>query len=60
MDEYGLFNDSGCVERGFGSLEEAWKVEKGRYTPADDLSAFALCRTHRDHAAVDCEDCEEE
>lgn len=57
MDEYGLFNDEGCVERGFWSLEEAWAAEKDRYSPEDDLSAFALCRTHGDHAAVDCEEC---
>lgn len=60
MRAYGLFNDEGLVEGGFGSVQEAEQARDDNYEPEDELSVHELCSEHPDHAKVGCELCESE
>lgn len=60
MTEYGLFNDEGCVERGFWSAEEADAANVERYEPDDELTAHPLCAKHEEQPADGCEECDSE
>lgn len=58
MDEYGLFNDEGCVERQFYSLGEAYAALHEYYSTEDDLTVRLLCPGHEEQPADGCEECE--
>lgn len=45
MTEYGIFNDEGCVERGYWSEKAAQAAADG-YDPDDEVYADALCSEH--------------
>jgi hypothetical protein len=59
VTEYGLFNDEGCVERGFWSEREASAAIGDRYHPDDELMVESLCSDHADdeQPANGCELC---
>lgn len=57
--EYGIFNDEGCVESGFFSVEEAQKVARTDYHGAD-VEVHAVCPDHPEERATNCEECDEQ
>lgn len=56
MTEYGLFNDEGCVEAGFYSLDEAHEARDERYSE-DELVVMQMCPEHEEQSYFACEDC---
>ena len=60
MIEYGIFNDEGCIARGFWSRSEAL-ADLLTY-PEDEgtLTIEALCPVHDEQPERYCEDCNEE
>ena len=56
MSEYGLFNDEGCVEAQFYSVEEALRALKF-YDPDDDIDVREICPDHDEQARDTCEEC---
>lgn len=58
MAEFGLFNDEGCVENGFGSPEAAAEARDDRYDPEDELAVLEVCDQHPEHPKDYCEMCE--
>lgn len=54
--EYGIFNDEGCVERGFWSAEEALRELK-LMDPEDHGDVKELCPEHEEQARDTCEEC---
>lgn len=56
MDEYGLFNDEGCVERGLWSQEQAHQALQA-YSLEDELTVHRLCSEHEEQPADTCEEC---
>lgn len=57
MDEFGIFNDEGCVESGFHSLDEAQAAIQSRYSPDDMLHSARVCHDHENSEAEHCEEC---
>jgi hypothetical protein len=69
MPEFGVFNDEGCIERGFITLEAAqvraqeyrdnykrdYEVSEEHGDP--DAVAKELCPDHEEQAKDDCEEC---
>lgn len=59
MTEYGIFNDEGCIDRGFYCIGEAVKtsleyIEAGE----ENVSVAELCLEHDIEQSVeDCEEC---
>ena len=58
--EFGLFNDEGCVEAGFYSVEEAAKASAECYSEEDELMIEEICPDHPEHAKHSCELCNAE
>lgn len=59
MAEFGIFDDSGCVETGFVSLsaaETAIQMEPAFY--GDHAHAHELCPDHPEQARAGCEECD--
>jgi hypothetical protein len=56
MDEYGLFNDEGCVEAGIWSMSEA-QQRLADYNPGDDLHISIICPEHSEQEKDTCEEC---
>jgi hypothetical protein len=59
MDEYGVFNDEGCVEREFYSEADAEKARAERYADDDDCVVRRCCPDHPDQPYVTCQECDE-
>lgn len=56
MRELGIFNDEGCIERGFYTPEAAEAI-RGTYEEADELRVRELCHDHEEQPADACESC---
>ena len=41
--EYGIFNDEGCLERGFWSFQEAYEVIAERYPDEPFIEVHEMC-----------------
>lgn len=55
--EYGIFNDEGCIERGFWFVEHAQeRAELADYTE-EGVTVRALCGDHDEQPADSCEVC---
>lgn len=66
MPEFGVFNDEGCIESGFITLEAAearaqeYRENYERNSDEDgdpDAVAKELCPDHEEQAKDDCEEC---
>lgn len=57
MTEYGLFNDEGCVDRGFISVEAAEAALAEQYDVGDELVVKELCPEHEEEPRDSCEEC---
>jgi hypothetical protein len=58
MTEYGIFNDEGCIERGFWTEDEAGVALADYYADGEEnLSIEALCGEHDEQPADSCEEC---
>jgi len=56
-DEFGIFNDEGCVEGGFYSRDEAEAARTVRYAEDDDCHVSRCCPEHPEEEAETCENC---
>jgi hypothetical protein len=57
MAEFGIFDDSGCLDTGYVSFEAAqWMInsEPSYFTGAH---VAETCPEHREQPAADCEEC---
>lgn len=57
MTEFGIFNDEGCVERGFFSVADAKTAAVTTYAEDDGLSVSELCQEHDEQPYDTCEEC---
>jgi hypothetical protein len=55
--EYGLFNDEGCMEAGFWSMEAANAAIIDRYDSEDELTAREVCPDHEEQPRDTCDEC---
>lgn len=55
--EYGIFNDEGCVERQFWSSGEAAEFIADNYDEEDGLEVRELCPDHDEQPYDACEEC---
>lgn len=60
MTEYGIFDDSGCLESGFYSEDEAEEAIQKRYPDEEALRIYEICPDHEDQARDTCESCMED
>ena len=58
MTEHGVFNDEGCIDRGFYSLKDAEAaVREYRKDGDEHVHAAVLCGEHDEQPADSCEEC---
>jgi hypothetical protein len=57
VNEFGIFSDEGCCERGFFSRAEAEGAIAARYDPGDGVRAAEVCHDHPDRERDGCEEC---
>jgi hypothetical protein len=60
MAEYGIFNDEGCVERGFYDEDKAQTTKDGSYSDEPGVYVAEMCPDHDEQPLDFCEDCEAE
>jgi hypothetical protein len=57
-DEYGIFNDEGCIERQFWTEEEAGLALADLYASGESgLTIHVLCPDHEEQPRDYCEEC---
>lgn len=61
MAEYAVFNDEGCIERQFHTLDTAEAAAQG-YRESGDDEAYAdeMCPEHDEQPRDTCEECEQD
>lgn len=61
MNEWGIFNDEGCLERGLWSQAQA-DTALNAYSEEDEVHAAPICRDHEDDEQEDgsCWLCDQE
>lgn len=60
VNEFGIFSDEGCVERGFFGREDAEAAVAERYSADDGVHVAECCHDHPDHERFSCEECNAE
>lgn len=58
--EWGIFNDEGCIENGFGDEDEAKIAVLDRYCADDGVHIAEICHDHPDQEHATCEHCNRE